>query len=131
MKPMHLALIISVVLIGGAIVLSGTTSGTPSTEPAPAGNNVSIVDGQQIIDLTAKGGYSPRVSTAKAGIPTIIRFHTTGTFDCSSSVRIPSMNVSKSLPPTGTTDIAIANPEPGLLQGMCGMGMYPFQVNFQ
>lgn len=131
MKPMHLALIITVVLIGGAIVLTGTTSGTPSAETVPAGNNVSIVDGQQIIDLTAKGGYSPRVSTAKAGIPTIIRFHTTGTFDCSSSVRIPSMGVSKSLPPTGTTDIAIASPEPGLLQGMCGMGMYPFQVNFQ
>jgi len=128
---MHLALIITVVLIGGAIVLTGTTSGAPSAENVPAGNNVSIVDGQQIIDLTAKGGYSPRVSTAKAGIPTIIRFHTSGTFDCSSSVRIPSMGVSKSLPPTGTTDIAIASPQAGLLQGMCGMGMYPFQVNFQ
>lgn len=128
---MHLALIITVVLIGGAIVLTESAPGTPSAENAPVGNNVSIVDGQQIIDLTAKGGYSPRVSTAKAGIPTIIRFHTTGTFDCSSSVRIPSMGVSKSLPPTGTTDIAIASPEPGLLQGMCGMGMYPFQVNFQ
>jgi len=131
MKPMHLALIISVVLIGGAFLLAGSGSGASSAQNAPAANNVSIVDGQQIIDLTAKGGYSPRVSTAKAGIPTIIRFHTTGTFDCSSFIRIPSMGLSKSLPPTGTTDIAITNPQAGPLQGMCGMGMYPFQVNFQ
>ena len=131
MKPMHLALITTVVLIGGTIGLTGSTSSTPSAENSPVANNVSIVDGQQIIDLTAKGGYSPRVSTAKAGIPTIIRFHTTGTFDCSSSVRIPSMGVSKNLPPTGTTDIAITNPQVGPLQGICGMGMYPFQVNFQ
>lgn len=127
---MHLALIITVVLIGGAFLLTSSGLGAPSVENAPIADNVSIVDGQQIIDLTAKGGYSPRVSTAKAGIPTIIRFHTTGTFDCSSSVRIPSMNVSKFLPSTGTTDVAIANPQPGPLQGMCGMGMYPFQVNF-
>lgn len=131
MKPLHLALIITVVLIGGAIILTESAPGVSNTESAPAGSNVSIENGQQVITIDAKGGYSPRVSSAKAGIPTIIRFRTAGTFDCSSSVRIPSMNVSKSLPPTGTTDIAIASPQAGPLQGMCGMGMYPFQVNFQ
>lgn len=125
---MHLALIISIVLIGGAILL--TTSGS-GTQNVPTADNVSIEDGQQIITIDAKGGYSPRMSTAKAGIPTIIRFRTAGTFDCSSFIRIPSMGLSKSLPPTGTTDIAITNPQAGPLQGMCGMGMYPFQVNFQ
>lgn len=128
---MHLALIITVVLIGGAFILTEGTPGASNTEKVPAGNNVSIENGQQVITIDAKGGYSPRISTAKAGIPTIIRFRTNGTFDCSSSVRIPSMNVSKSLPPTGSTDITLASPEPGPLQGMCGMGMYPFQVNFQ
>ena len=127
---MHLAVIISVVLIGGAIVLSRSTP-TSTTQNAPSADNVSIVDGQQIITIDAKGGYTPRTSVAKAGIPTIIRFRTSGTFDCSSSVRIPSMGVSKFLPSTGTTDIAIANPQAGPLVGMCGMGMYPFQVNFQ
>jgi len=132
MKPMHLAVIISVVLIGGAILLTtGSGSSALNAENAPIAENVSIVDGQQIIDITAKGGYSPRISSAKAGIPTIIRFRTAGTFDCSSSILIPSMGVSQSLPSTGTTDIAITNPQVGLLQGMCGMGMYHFQVNFQ
>jgi plastocyanin domain-containing protein len=131
MKPMHLALIITVVLIGGAFLLTSGNSGAPSAQNVPAANNVSIENGQQIITIDAKGGYSPRVSSAKAGIPTIIRFRTSGTFDCSSFIRIPSMGVSKSLPSTGTTDIAITSPQAGPLQGMCGMGMYPFQVNFQ
>ena len=94
-------------------------------------NNVSIVDGKQIIEINAKGGYQPRKSVAKAGIPTIIRFNTKGTFDCSSAVRIPSLNISKSLPQSGITDIDIGSGEPGKLKGSCGMGMYPFEVEFQ
>lgn len=129
MKPLHLSIVIAGLLVGGAVLLAQNKSDAGSV--APAGDNVSIVDGTQIIDITAKGGYQPRVTTAKAGIPTIIRFHTSGTFDCSSYIRIPSRGVAKALPPTGTTDISITNPQSGPLQGMCGMGMYPFQVNFQ
>jgi Cu+-exporting ATPase len=128
MKPLQLAMIIAATLIGGALVLS---LNKPSTQNEIPANNVSIVDGQQIIDITAKGGYTPRTSTAKAGIPTILRFHTTGTFDCSSYIRIPSMGLSKNLPSTGTVDIPVTDPKAGALIGMCGMGMYPFQVNFQ
>jgi Cu+-exporting ATPase len=128
MKPLHLAAIIAATLIGGSVVL---TLNKPSVQNEAPVDNVSIVDGQQIIDITAKGGYTPRTSTAKAGIPTILRFHTTGTFDCSSFIRIPSMGVSKNLPSTGTFDVVVADPKAGPLQGMCGMGMYPFQINFQ
>lgn len=125
---MHIALVITTVLIGGAMLL---TLNKPSAQNGPpAGGNVTIVGGQQIIDITAKGGYIPRTSTAKAGIPTILRFHTSGTFDCSSYIRIPSMGLSKNLPSTGTVDIPV-DAKAGPLIGMCGMGMYPFQVNFQ
>lgn len=129
MKPLHIALIITATLIGGALMLTLNKPSAQQTEPAA--DNVSIVDGQQIIDITAKGGYTPRTSTAKAGIPTILRFHTNGTFDCSSYIRIPSMGLSKNLPSTGTVDIPVTDPKAGALIGMCGMGMYPFQVNFQ
>ena len=94
-------------------------------------NNVSIVSGKQIIEISAKGGYSPKVSIAKANTPTIIRFNTNGTFDCSASVRIPSMNISKILPNSGTTDLDIGAQKVGIFQGTCGMGMYPFEINFQ
>lgn len=93
-------------------------------------HNVSIVDGKQIIEIKAKGGYIPESSRAKANIPTILRFNTNGTFDCSSSIRIPSMNISKILPLSGTTDVDLGNPKLGVLQGSCGMGMYPFEIQF-
>ncbi len=128
MKATIISIIAAVVLIGGAFMLTRTNSDT--TQVANA-NNVTIVDGKQIIEINAKGGYQPRKSIAKAGIPTIIRFNTKGTFDCSSSVRIPSLNISKSLPQSGATDIDIGEGKLGTLQGSCGMGMYPFEVEFQ
>ena len=97
----------------------------------PLGSNVAIVGGKQTIDLRAKGGYSPKKSTAKAGIPTILKVKTNGTFDCTSVIRIPSMNISKNLPPSGSTEIDLGNPMVGILKGTCGMGMYPFEINFQ
>ena len=85
----------------------------------------------QIIEITAKGGYTPRKSIAKAGIPTILRLNTNGTFDCSSSVRIPSLDIFKNLPQSGTTDIDLGIQNVGTLNGSCGMGMYPFEIQFQ
>ncbi len=127
MKPTVISILVAVVLIGGAFAL---TRKSDTTAVANA-NNVTVVDGKQIVEISAKGGYQPRTSIAKAGIPTIIRFNTSGTFDCSSSVRIPSMNISKSLPQSGTTDIDIGTQEVTTLQGTCGMGMYPFEIQFK
>lgn len=128
MKATIISVIVAVVLIGGAFLLA---KGGNDTSQVANANNVSIVDGKQIIEISAKGGYQPRKSIAKAGIPTVIRFNTKGTFDCSSSVRIPSMGISKSLPQTGSTDIDIGTQKVATLQGTCGMGMYPFEVEFQ
>lgn len=94
-------------------------------------NNVSVVDGKQIIEIKAKGGYRPTHSIAKAGLPTILRINTNGTFDCSSSVRIPSMGIGQNLPLSGTTDIDLGTQKVATLQGTCGMGMYPFDIKFQ
>ena len=128
MKYTTISIIIALTLIGGALILGKNSSGAGDNIPA---NNVSIVDGRQIIEIRAKGGYFPRKSVAKAGIPTIIRFNSTGTFDCSTFVRIPSMNVSQNLSSTGVTDIDLGSPTANDLQGMCGMGMYPFEIEFK
>ena len=97
------------------------------TVPA-ASSNVSVVDGTQIVEIRVKGGYQPATSQVKAGLPTVLRFETNGTFDCSSSIRIPSLGVSKNLPPSGSTDIALGALQPGTLNGTCGMGMYRFSL---
>ncbi|MEK7635273.1 MAG: cupredoxin domain-containing protein [Patescibacteria group bacterium] len=136
MKNTITAILIALVLIGGAFIFSKSSSG-PDTGPivnnnnGVSGSNVKIENGVQIIELKAKGGYFPRTSVAKAGIPTILRFNTSGTFDCSSAVRIPSMNLSRNLPISGATDIELGNPSAGTFRGSCGMGMYPFEVEFQ
>lgn len=93
--------------------------------------NVYIKEGIQIIELKAKGGYGPAISVAQANIPTIIKFDTNNTFDCSLSVRIPSENINKFLPQTGSTDINIGTQPAGTFRGSCGMGMYPFEVEFK
>jgi len=108
------------------IITQGTTTSTVTVS-----GNVSMENGIQIINLEAKGGYAPRGSLAKAGIPTVIRFKTNNAFDCSRSVRISSLNISQLLPQTGTTDINIGIQPAGLFRGSCGMGMYPFEVDFK
>lgn len=126
MKSIVISIIIAVVLIGGAIYFSqGKDSVIPNYE-----SNVSVVDGKQIIEISAKGGYQPRRSVAKAGIPTILRMNTKGTFDCSLFMRIPSMGISQSLPQSGVTDIDLGIQQVSVLKGTCGMGMYPFEIEF-
>lgn len=126
MKLTVISILVGVALIGGAILF---TRGDGNANLN--GNNVSIVDGKQIIEISAKGGYQPRKSIAKAGLSTILRFNTNGTFDCSSSVRVPSLGISQILPQSGKTDIDLGSPKVGILQGMCGMGMYRFDLEFK
>ena len=132
MKPTSLALVIGAVIIGASLMFVATrgSGSQQAAEPTGPANNVAMVDGKQVIDISAKAGYSPLQSTAKAGIPTILRVSTKGTFDCSSAVRIPSLGISENLPQTGSTDIDLGSPKLGTLQGTCGMGMYPFEITF-
>ena len=127
MKNIILALAIGVVLIVGALYLLRTGDNSPKSTNL---NNVEMIDGKQIIQIEAKGGFSPKKSVAKAGVPTILRFNTKGTFDCSSSISIPSLNINKVLPNTGSTDFDIGSPAVGVLDGRCGMAMYFFTVDF-
>lgn len=117
-----------VLVILALMIVSGGDSVVNSVAD---GKNVTVVEGKQIINITAKGGYSPLRSVAKAGIPTILRVATDGTFDCSSYVRVPSLNIGQSLSSSGTTDIDLGSPKEGILHGTCGMGMYPFEIDFQ
>ena len=125
-----ISIVLAIILVCSVVYFSGKGSSVSGKEEASV-NNVTIVDGKQIIEIKAKGGYTPIHSTGKAGMPTMLRVDTNGTFDCSSSVRIPSMNISQRLPMSSTTDIDIGTQPLGLFQGTCGMGMYPFDIKFE
>ena len=128
MKKTVFSIILIIVLIGGMAVLLREVS---VTEVTTEQSNISMVDGKQIIEINAKGGYLPRNTIAKANTPTAIKIITQGTFDCSSAVVIPSLGYRKNLPPSGETFIQIPPQKEGsTLQGLCAMGMYNFSVKF-
>ena len=124
-KPILISIVVSVLLIGGAFWLA-TQSGTAASGTA------TIVDGIQYVDISAKGGYSPRVVTATAGLPTVLRVQTSGTFDCSASLVIPKLSYQKFLQPSGVEEISISPEQAqGTMQGLCSMAMYNFQIRFE
>ena len=118
-------------VIGIGIIFIGSSKPKAGTDQAGSVNNIEIKNGVQYITIDARGGYSPRVSTAKAGIPTKLIVKTNDTYDCSASLVIRSIGYQKILPQTGETEIDIGTPKAGQpLQGTCGMGMYNFAINF-
>ncbi len=124
-------------IIFGTVFLAAVAmfalAGNNFTSPAhPPKNNVSVLGERQIIEIMAKGGYVPKNSVAKADMPTVIKFNTQGTFDCSSSVRIPALGLSKNLPPDGATELEVPPQKAGTtLNGLCVMGMYKFSIDFK
>ncbi len=133
MKSLIPSIIVAGLVIGGAIyfVSNGSKGATPDLANTGDGQNVSIVDGKQIIKITANGGYSPSVSLAKAGVPSVLAVKTSGTFDCSSALSIPTLNYREILPNSAETLIDIPAQESGTtIDGLCSMGMYNFQLKF-
>jgi len=128
-KSASIIIILALVIGIGIIFLGGPKSN--NNEAGKVVQNIEIKEGIQYVTINAKGGYSPRVSTAKAGIPTKLIVKTNGTYDCSASLVIRSVNFQKILAQTGEEIIDLGTPEAGKpLQGLCGMGMYSFVVNF-
>ena len=124
--PMILSVLVAALVIAGVIVLSQKSDGTEQVV-----QNVFMEGEKQIIEIDAKGGYSPKLTTAKAGVPTVLRLKTSGTYDCSSAVTIPSVGFRKNLDATGTTEVEVPiNVAQGTLEGTCAMGMYGFSVRF-
>lgn len=137
-KSIIISIGVAVLLIGGAIAYtSNIVCVGNSCSTSPSHNNQKVgeirtIDGKQVIEISVKGGYSPRKTIAKAGVPTLLRMKTNGTFDCSSSLMIPQLNYRKILSSSGVEDIEIpASKAIGVLRGLCSMGMYNFEIDFE
>ncbi len=117
-------------VIGGIYLLSNASPQSDSSRRLEV-TNTSIKDKIQFVEIEAKGGYSPRVTYAKSGIPTKLIVKTNGTYDCSSALVIRSVGFQSILPQTGLTEIDLGIHAAGdTLQGLCSMGMYSFQIQF-
>jgi plastocyanin domain-containing protein len=115
------------VIISLGIIFFVITSGNSGTV---AGTS-SVKDGTQEATIKVKAGYSPNEITLKAGIPSVVKFETKNTYDCSLQLNIPKLDYSNTLPSTGTTVLTIASQEAGSeITGSCGMRMYGFKLKF-
>lgn len=125
MNKITLTIITLALVVGIGIIFTG------GKDEAQSAQSVEIKDGVQYITIDAKGGYSPQITDAQAGIPSMLVVKTNGTYDCSASLAIPSLGFQKILAQTGEEVIDIGTHKIGEpLVGVCGMGMYNFQVNF-
>jgi plastocyanin domain-containing protein len=120
-KNIIVSLVISVALIGGTLFII-------SDQPMPI-QNVTMRDGVQYVTITAGGGYAPQLTEIKGGLPTKLLVKTNGTYDCSASLAVRSVGFQKILQPTGEEVIDLGTPKSGdEIVGVCGMGMYNFQI---
>ena len=130
-KTASIIITLALVVDLGIIFVGGSKQKISDTTSIQQAQNVEIRDGVQYITIDAKGGYSPKISSAKADIPTKLVVKTNGTYDCSSSLVIKSIGYQKILAQTGEEIIDIGTPKAGVpLQGVCGMGMYNFSISF-
>lgn len=94
-------------------------SGTAAADPTA----VTVADGHQEVVVTASsGGYSPRNTEIKAGIPTTLVVRSEGAAGCVRSFVIGDAEMV--LPVSGDTRIDLGTPSAGELRYACGMGMY-------
>jgi plastocyanin domain-containing protein len=128
-----IALVALSVLSIGAVgfLFSKTEKGTITSNVQNQSRNVNEKDGIQYIHINARGGYMPKMSIAKAGIPTKLIVKTENTYDCSAALVIRSINYQKILSPTGEEIVDLGSPKAGRLNGTCGMGMYSFGIEFK
>ncbi|MBI2634495.1 cupredoxin domain-containing protein [Candidatus Peregrinibacteria bacterium] len=135
LKQIILSILVSVTIVGGTLwIISNNINDNNNDSANTNTDKISTTfdsEGNQIIDITAKGGYWPREIYAKANTPTILKVKTSGTWDCSASLVIPKLSYRNFLQPSGTEEIKIpAEKAVGTVQGLCSMGMYNFKVNF-
>ncbi len=112
---------------------AAATSGSGAGTTAPAETTAQTADpaAQQIIEVTASGGYSPRKIEAKADVPTILVMKSEGAYGCERAFNIPDLKISEILPENGQTQFDLGTHAKGTkLLGVCSMGMYSFQIFF-
>lgn len=131
MTSRTLAFIISATLIGSALAW---TRYAPHTSAQQSTVSAAVIerDGTQYITLLAKSGYHPKELTVRADTPTELTFVTDNTFDCSSSVTIPTLTYTTQLPATGTTTVALGTHKAGdIVTGGCSVSSYGFKIRFE
>lgn len=80
--------------------------------------------GLQVAHVSVRGGYTPNVVEARAGMPLRLVFHREEDTPCSDRVVFSSPHVDRHLAPYGDTTIELPAQGPGEVRFTCAMGRY-------
>lgn len=88
-------------------------------------DSVKIVNGKQEVEIIAtNSGYKTSTKNIKLGVPVKLKITSKNVQSCARNFIIPSLNINKMLPSSGTEIIEFTPSKEGLLNFSCGMGMY-------
>jgi Cu+-exporting ATPase len=79
--------------------------------------------GVQVVDVTVRGGYDPRLVRVEAGTPVRFVFDRRDNSDCTSRVVFPDFRVGAGLKPFAKTTVTLTPEGPGEYGWACGMNM--------
>lgn len=127
-----LVVFISLTSINGALVLAGSKYSFDNWVWAFKESFLSpivVEANNEVIINVHNNGYSPRNFSVKVNESVNLKLVTQGTYSCATVFTIPSLNITKVLPPSGTTEVSFTPTQTGLLSFACGMGMYTGTIN--
>ena len=86
--------------------------------------------GKQYVEIKVlNSGYQTSTNNIKVNVPVILKLITDNTVSCTRAFTIPSLNISKILPPSGEAIIEFTPRDTGVLIYTCSMGMYRGSFN--
>lgn len=86
---------------------------------------------QHVLIEVKPRSYSPSRVQVRAGVPTKLTLRTKGNRDCTRGFVIPAMNLERTLPETGDTEIDLGTPAAGRIDYVCSVGMYRGMIEVQ
>jgi len=90
-----------------------------------SGTSANLNQGVQKVTINiTPGGYLVDVNTLKVGVPVELTLVTNSVYSCARAFTIPSFNIVKNMPPTGTEIIKFTPKKVGRITYACTMGMY-------
>lgn len=121
--------IMGVVSINSGQVLRGDVHTLQNFWLVTFGSNQTAKVGNIVNIQVSNRGYSADINTIKAGTPIKLILTTNNVTSCARAFSIPSLNLFKLLPATGTETIEFTPTQIGRLTYTCSMGMYSGYLN--
>lgn len=118
-------LILGLISLNSGLALWGSTFTFQSIFQTGGGSSAKLAQGVQevTINITPRG-YSADVTTLKVGVPVKLTIVTNNVYSCARAFTIPSLNIVKNMPSTGTGIIKFTPKKVGRIIYTCSMGMY-------